>query len=243
MAKRLVAADASPLIGLAAAGAFQLPRRLFGTVTVTAAVRDEVLARIIHERLQPSRGSFPPDTSSDLLCDAPGIAVVGLPRPDEKSPAGTRSTSVPRHRDEKDRSSRNQMRVFRLGVRELSGLAGGDLPGARELAAAIQAGWIKVARTPSGTEIFPELDAGEASTLVLALKHRGERLVLMDEPLGRAQARALDIAVTGLAGVLLAAKRARLIRSVRPFFEQLAQSDFRISSEIVRAVLEEAGET
>ncbi len=163
MAKRLVAADASPLIGLAAAGAFHLPRKLFGTVTVTAAVRDEVMA-------------------------------------------------------------------------------GGDLPGARELAAAIQAGWIKVARTPAGAEIFPELGAGEASTLVLAMKHRGECLVLMDEPLGRAQARASKIAVTGLAGVLLAAKRAHLVQSVRPFFEHLAKSDFRISSEIIRAVLEEAGE-
>jgi predicted nucleic acid-binding protein len=44
MDARLVAVDASPLIGLAAAGAFDLLRRLFGTVTVTAVVRDEVLA-------------------------------------------------------------------------------------------------------------------------------------------------------------------------------------------------------
>lgn len=44
MAERLVAADASPLIGLAAAGAFDLLHRLFDRVTVTAAVRDEVIA-------------------------------------------------------------------------------------------------------------------------------------------------------------------------------------------------------
>ncbi len=44
MAERLVAADASPLIGLAAAGAFHLLRTLFDEITVTAAVRDEVLA-------------------------------------------------------------------------------------------------------------------------------------------------------------------------------------------------------
>ncbi len=43
MDTRLVAADASPLIGLAAAGAFDLLTS-FGTVTVTAVVRDEVLA-------------------------------------------------------------------------------------------------------------------------------------------------------------------------------------------------------
>src|SRR6266545_2193593 len=85
-----------------------------------------VLARIIHERLRPSRGSFPPDTSSDLLCDAPGIAVVGLPRPDEKSLAGTRCTSASHHLGARDRSFLNKMRVFRPGVRELSGLGSLD---------------------------------------------------------------------------------------------------------------------
>lgn len=44
MASRLVVADASPLIGLAAAGAFDLLRRLFGQITITDSVRDEVLA-------------------------------------------------------------------------------------------------------------------------------------------------------------------------------------------------------
>ena len=44
MAERLVAADASPLIGLAAAGAFHLLRTLFDQITVTAAVSAEVLA-------------------------------------------------------------------------------------------------------------------------------------------------------------------------------------------------------
>ncbi|HEU4618842.1 MAG TPA: hypothetical protein VFV10_12440 [Gammaproteobacteria bacterium] len=41
---RFIAADSSPLIGLAAAGAFDLLRRLFGTVTVTRIVRDEIMA-------------------------------------------------------------------------------------------------------------------------------------------------------------------------------------------------------
>ena len=45
MAERLVAVDASPLIGLAKAGAFGLLRGLFGTIAVTRVVRDEVLAR------------------------------------------------------------------------------------------------------------------------------------------------------------------------------------------------------
>lgn len=39
---KLVAADASPLIGLAAAGAFDLLRALYGTVTITRTVREEI---------------------------------------------------------------------------------------------------------------------------------------------------------------------------------------------------------
>ncbi len=164
MAKAVVVTDASPLIGLAAAGAFDLLRGLFGTLTVTAAVRDEVLA-------------------------------------------------------------------------------GGALPGARELEAATGAGWIEVDPVVRGVDAFPELDAGEASTLALALEHGGDCLVLMDEPMGRARAQERGIAVAGLAGVLLAAKRAGLVERIGPFFEALERSNFRISTEIVRAVLEEAGET
>lgn len=43
-ARRLVVADASPLIGLAAARVFEVLRELFGTVVVSRAVVDEVTA-------------------------------------------------------------------------------------------------------------------------------------------------------------------------------------------------------
>ena len=42
--KRLVLSDSSPLIALAAAGGFGLLRELFGVVSITVPVRDEVLA-------------------------------------------------------------------------------------------------------------------------------------------------------------------------------------------------------
>ena len=163
MADRLVVADASPLIGLAAAGAFGLLRELFCRITVTSAVRDEVLA-------------------------------------------------------------------------------GGGRPGVREMIDAIDNGWIEVAIFQPDTVRFVDLGAGEASTLALAIEHRGSCLVLMDEPLGRAHARAHGLAVTGLAGVILAAKRAGLVSGVRPFFERLESSDFRLSEELIRTVLEQAGE-
>jgi hypothetical protein len=128
----LVVADASPLIGLAGVDAFDVLRQLFGTVTITRIVKDEVAA-------------------------------------------------------------------------------GGTLPGARELDAAMRQGWIRVAPTPPETWTFASLGAGEASTIALALQHAGAALVLMDDTLGREQAVALGLKVTDLPGVLHAAKRARLI--------------------------------
>jgi predicted nucleic acid-binding protein len=77
-------------------------------------------------------------------------------------------------------------------------MAGADLPGARELTAAMRAGWIRVAPTPLATWQYPELDDGEASTLALALEHNGA-LVLMDDAAGRERATALGLRVLGLA--------------------------------------------
>lgn len=92
------------------------------------------------------------------------------------------------------------------------------------------------------TDRFPELDGGEASVLALSLNHGRGCLVLMDEPAGRRQARAHGLLVTGLAGVPVAARKAGIVKRIRPFFERLAESDFSISDEIIDAVLKEAGE-
>ena len=111
------------------------------------------------------------------------------------------------------------------------------------MAGAIRDGWINVdEHTPADATAFLDLDAGEASTLRLAVRHAGPCLVLMDESLGRAYARAHGFDVTGLAGVLLAAKNVHLVRAVRPFFDRLAEGDFRLSNAVIRAVLEQAGE-
>ncbi len=159
---RFVAADASPLIGLAAAGVFNVLRGLFGTVTITKLVKDEIGAR---ERL----------------------------------------------------------------------------PGARELDAAMREGWVRVAPTPLETWQLPQIDAGEASTIALALQHEGA-LVLMDDALGRAQAADRGLEVLDLAGLLLAAKRARLVDAVRPLVSQLARRGFTIPDDARRSLLRAADE-
>jgi predicted nucleic acid-binding protein len=163
MMQRFVIVDASPLIGLAAANAFDLLRQLYGTVTITRIVKDEVTAE----------------------------------------PA---------------------------------------LPGATELHAAMREGWIRVAPAPPETWALGDLDAGEASTIALALQHRSSALVVIDDHLGRGRATEAGLEVIDLAGLLVAAKRARLIASVRPLFERLARRGFTIPEEAVHAALVAAGE-
>jgi len=159
---RFVAADASPLIGLAMAEALHLLRELFDTVTITRLVKEEVTRRR-------------------------------------------------------------------------------DRPGAQELDAAMREGWVRVAPVPLETWRFGEIDAGEASTIALAAQHDGA-LVLMDDALGRAQAAELGLEVLDLAGVLLAAKRARLVEAVQPFVARLARRGFTLPEDARRELLQAAGE-
>ena len=157
-----VVADASPLIGLAAARAFHVLRELYGTVTITRLVKDEVTGHA-------------------------------------------------------------------------------ERPGARELTAAMREGWIRVAPAPPETWAFPALDSGEASTIALAREHANS-LVLMDDAPGREQAAALGLDALGVAGVLLAAKHAGIVKALRPVFERLARRGFVLPDAELQAALTSAAE-
>jgi predicted nucleic acid-binding protein len=129
--------------------------------------------------------------------------------------------------------------ITRLVKDEVTGHA--DRPGARELTAAMRAGWIRVAPAPPETWRYPTLNAGEASTIALAAQSAGA-LVLMDDMLGRQQAEALGLMVLGVTGVLLAAKRAGLVSKVRPLLDRLARRRFVLKPAEFEATLESAGE-
>ena len=163
MADRLVLADSSPLIALAAVDAFGLLRRLFGDASVTESVRGEVMVRP-------------------------------------------------------------------------------DLPGAHDLSQAIDDGWISVRPDPETGSDLVDLGPGESSTLVLARDHPGPCPVLLDDAVARARARQFGVAATGTAGIVLAARQADLITEIRPVLDRLNVAGFRISDEVVTAILEAAGE-
>jgi predicted nucleic acid-binding protein len=116
-----------------------------------------------------------------------------------------------------------------------------DRPGARELDAAMRAGWIRVAPAPAETWSYGDIDAGEASTIALALTQR-DALVLMDDAVGCARAAAAGLETLGVSGLLVAAKRAGLIARVLPVAERLARRGFTVPPDALRAALAETGE-
>ena len=121
-------------------------------------------------------------------------------------------------------------------------MTGAGLPGEKDIATALRRGSLRVVEDHFAEPPFASLDPGEASTLRLAVNLKRPALVLMDERAGRAQAAQLGVAVIGTAGIILAARQRGLIPSARAVFDRLLQTDFRLSADLIAAVLRDAGE-
>ncbi len=122
---------------------------------------------------------------------------------------------------------------------------GADLPGATALQQAINNGWISVQNVPTRAKALSELrlilDAGESEAIVLAeLVHC--RFLLMDERRGRQVAKKRGLTVTGIAGVLLAAKSGGLIETVSPVVNRLSREGYRLSNRLIAEILKMAKE-
>ena len=103
--------------------------------------------------------------------------------------------------------------------------------------------WIEVrpVRTPEVIQLIPDLGAGEAQVLTLALEIPGS-LVILDDRLAREFAKSQQIRHTGTAGVLLKAKQEGHLSAVGPLLQQLIQLDFRLSDAVISAILKLAQE-
>jgi len=99
-----------------------------------------------------------------------------------------------------------------------------------------------VADTAQVTQLAGRLDLGEAEAIVLAQETHADYL-LMDEVMGRDVARQQGLRVIGLLGILVEAKKHRLIRTVRETLGQLeAETTFFVAADLKERVLQEAGE-
>ncbi|MGL6343584.1 MAG: DUF3368 domain-containing protein [Waterburya sp.] len=105
--------------------------------------------------------------------------------------------------------------------------------------------WIKI---QSATDrnlvniLSHELDPGEAEAIALAVELKADRL-LMDERLGRNAAIRLELKVTGVLGILIAAKRNNLIQEIKPLLDILIdQVGFWIDEQLYTEVLKTVDE-
>ena len=123
---------------------------------------------------------------------------------------------------------------------------GPSRPGVAELVRARAENLLLVVDEGDGSA-YPRLDEGESTVLSAAVEAGGA--VLIDEKRARrllATNSVLRGAIawqSGLLGVLLLAKQRGLVTDVRPILEQLMSQGFRVSSELARTVLHNAGES
>lgn len=110
---------------------------------------------------------------------------------------------------------------------------------------AIHEDWLQirqVANTRLVQALALELDKGEAEAIALAIELETE-IVILDEHQGRAKARAMGLRTVGVLGILLRAKQAGRILSLRNVLETLRQeAGFFIAENLYQQILQQAGE-
>jgi predicted nucleic acid-binding protein len=114
--------------------------------------------------------------------------------------------------------------------------------GEAAIRSALEHKWLAVWGEAAAVAVLPSLDEGESACIRIALKHRGDALLLIDERAGRAVALEYGVQVAGTAAAIGLAKQRGLIPSAKVVFATLHASDFRISADVIRTVLARVGE-
>ena len=119
---------------------------------------------------------------------------------------------------------------------------GEGLPGAIEIETA---SWITVSEIRDKrffSLLCSELDKGEAEAIVLCIEKTAD-VILLDEKDARRVAQRLGLAVLGTVGMLIWAKRQRLISSLREQLDTLrTKGNFRLSHFVYEKALQSVGE-
>jgi predicted nucleic acid-binding protein len=114
-----------------------------------------------------------------------------------------------------------------------------ERPGAERI---YSASWIEVRSVRAiPSELLVLLDRGEAEVIALAETVTDAEVVL-DERAARAVATTRGLKIIGSAGLLVRAKRQRLITDVRPYLERMQSRGIRYGQRFVQELLRQIGE-
>lgn len=137
--------------------------------------------------------------------------------------------------------------LHKLGELDLLRLVYGKVLVTSEIAAEFKEKlpeWILVEQPKNKTYqkiLEASLDQGEASAIALALEQT-DCLLIIDELKGRNYAVSLGLTITGTIGVVIAAKNAGHLASIKPLIEKIRKTNFRLSEELEKKALELAQE-
>ena len=104
--------------------------------------------------------------------------------------------------------------------------------------------WIRIVQPePQELNDLPANRLGPGERSVLAYAHRHQlQVVGLDDRQARNMAQRLGLSVTGTLGVLLRAKEAGLIPTIRPLLRSIQDEGFHVSEELLKFMLQRAGE-
>ena len=107
-----------------------------------------------------------------------------------------------------------------------------------------QIDWIKV-KAPQNqgmiVQLLEEIDLGEAESITLAIEEQAKYLII-DEYKGRSIADSYGIKIVGILGVLIQAKKKKIIPTIKPHIDQLVEIGFRLDKKLIEKVLKGLGE-
>lgn len=119
-------------------------------------------------------------------------------------------------------------------------LAGGARSGAKALSRAPYINTVSLA-DPRRADLLSDLDRGEAEAIALALEQNAD-LLIVDERLGRRHAQRLNLNITGSVGVLLKAKEAGYITTIKPLLIKLEKDGIHLGQSLIDEALTIANE-
>ena len=116
-----------------------------------------------------------------------------------------------------------------------------DKPYSKKLRSIFESKVIQVKNQTALELLKDEIDAGEAEAIILALELEIND-ILIDDFKGRTRAELKGLNVYGTFGLLIEAKKKKLISNVKSLLDKMIEKDIRISQNLYEHILDKANE-